>query len=307
MNNMPLDRRTFVQLAAGAVGMAYARPSKAAVEKKKFRLGMCVGIEGDPHESLAKVHELGLHSCQVITGQLSRQAEEALRSALQKYEIEATALTTFGPGEMVWDFLKGPVTIGLVPRGTRQARIDAIKQGSDFAAKLGIPAFQTHCGFIPEFPGDPLYEETVQALTEVVRHCQGNNQWFLCETGQESPVTLLRTIQDTRLDNVGVGLDTANLILYGKGNPVDALDVLGKYVHSVHAKDGFFPTDPNKLGEEVPIGKGKVDFKKVFTRLMELGYTGDITIEREISGPKQMEDIKQSIQYLQGVIQEVLG
>jgi sugar phosphate isomerase/epimerase len=136
----------------------------------------------------------------------------------------------------------------------------------------------------------------------VVSHCQANGQLFLYETGQETPVTLLRAIQDVGLDNQGVNLDTANLILYGKGNPVDALDVIGNHVRGIHAKDGFYPTDPRHLGKEVPIGQGKADFPRVIKRLKELGYRGPITIEREISGPQQIEDIRKAKVYLEKLI-----
>jgi len=78
--------------------------------------------------------------------------------------------------------------------------------------------------------------------------------------------------------------------------------VLGSRVRGLHAKDGLFPTDPHKLGEEVPIGKGKVDFPQLFRRLKELNYTGPVTIEREISGPQQMEDIRKSKAYLEKLI-----
>ncbi len=122
------------------------------------------------------------------------------------------------------------------------------------------------------------------------------------ETGQETPVTVLRVIQDSGMDNIGVGLDTANLILYGKGNPVDALDVLGTHVRSVHAKDGLFPTNPRKLGAEVAIGKGRVDFVRVISRLVELGYSGALSIEREISGPKQEADILEAKNFLEKII-----
>ncbi len=78
--------------------------------------------------------------------------------------------------------------------------------------------------------------------------------------------------------------------------------MVGTLVRGVHAKDGLFPTDPRKLGEEVPIGRGKVDFPKVIQRLKALNYTGAITIEREISGPRQIEDIRQSKAYLEKLI-----
>jgi sugar phosphate isomerase/epimerase len=78
-------------------------------------------------------------------------------------------------------------------------------------------------------------------------------------------------------------------------------------VHSVHAKDGKWPTDPSKLGEEVMIGKGLVDFKTVFTKLHKLGYSGAITIERETSGPQQVEDVKSEKIYLERILQGVMA
>jgi sugar phosphate isomerase/epimerase len=194
-----------------------------------------------------------------------------------------------------------------VPPTTRAARIDALRQASDFAKLLGIPQVQTHCGFIPEDPGNPLYAGTVEAVRTVAQHCQGNGQHFLMETGQETPTAMSRVIHDVDLPNLAVGLDTANLILYGKANPVDAVDILGPHVRSVHAKDGRWPTDPSKLGEEVLIGKGLVDFKQVFAKLHRLGYAGAITIERETSGPQQIEDVRQEKLYLERVLREVIG
>jgi len=78
--------------------------------------------------------------------------------------------------------------------------------------------------------------------------------------------------------------------------------VFGKYVRGLHAKDGLFPTDPKELGKEVPIGQGKVDFPSIIRRLKELNYTGAITIEREISGPQQIADIKKAKTYLESLI-----
>jgi sugar phosphate isomerase/epimerase len=302
-----LNRRSFLQIGTTVGAAALFTEPLFSLEKERLPLGLFISLDDDPESQVAKVHELGLPTCSVYLDDFERESATRLKSALDRYGIEATALTTLGPGEMVWDFLKGPSTIGLVPRNTRQARIDALKTASDFAAKVGIPALQTHCGFIPENPDDPLYEETVKAIHEVAGHCKGNSQWFLCETGQETPITLLRTILDVGLDNVGVGLDTANLILYGKGNPVDAMDVLEKYVRGAHAKDGLFPTDPRYLGQEVPISQGKVDFTRFITRLLQSGYRGALTIEREISGPQYIEDVKKAKLYLENVIDTVIN
>jgi sugar phosphate isomerase/epimerase len=136
----------------------------------------------------------------------------------------------------------------------------------------------------------------------VIDHCRKNGQKFLFETGQETPVTLLRLIEDLGGTDIGVNLDTANLILYGKANPVDALEVLGKYVYDIHAKDGLYPTDGRHLGKEMPLGQGKVDFPRFITRLKELGYDGPITIEREIGGEQQRRDIQEAVKFLGGLL-----
>ena len=147
-----------------------------------------------------------------------------------------------------------------------------------------------------------MYKETIEAIREVVSYCKQNGQNFRYETGQETPITLVRAIKDVGLDNQGVNFDVANLILYGKANPVDAVEIVGPYVQGVHAKDGLWPTGPRNLGKEVPIGQGKVDFPRVIRRLKELNYRGAITIEREISGPQQMEDIRKEKVYLEKLI-----
>ncbi len=131
---------------------------------------------------------------------------------------------------------------------------------------------------------------------------KSNGQYLLFETGQETPVALRRVIEAVGTGNLGINLDSANLILYGKANPVDALDVFGKFVRGVHAKDGLYPTDGQNLGEEVPIGQGKVDFPALIDRLKELGYSGALTIEREISGPEQIKDILEAKAFLEKLI-----
>jgi len=297
-----LDRRNFLKVtaAAGAAGLMSGLPAASAL--KGIRLGLIIGMGKNPDKALQKVHDLGVPTCQVQTEDFSDTMLEGIRAAVQKFNLEVTALNTSGPGPQKYDFYEGPLTIGVVPRQYRAQRIAHLKQASDFAKKLEIPALHTHFGFIPENPNDQLYKETLQALREVATYLKANGQMMLYETGQETPITLLRAITDVGLDNQFVNLDTANLILYGKGNPLDALDVIGKLVRGTHAKDGLFPTDPKQLGEEVPIGQGKANFPKLIPRLKELGYDGPLTIEREISGPRQMEDIKKEKVYLEKLI-----
>jgi L-ribulose-5-phosphate 3-epimerase len=311
-----MDRRTFLSAASAAAiatgfhpHIAFAEPDATGL--KPMELGLLVSPYGNVESTIKRVHDMGFSNCFLsLDGYINKFTPDAAKEIgdlLKKYEVVATTVEVVGPGPLEWNFLQGPATIGVVPPKTRAARIDALRQVSDFAKQLGIRQVQTHCGFIPEDPADPLYPQTVEAIRKVTEHCHGNDQYFLMETGQETPTTMSRVIRDANLPNLAVGLDTANLILYGKANPVDAVDILGKHVRSVHAKDGRWPTDPSKLGEEVMIGKGLVDFKTVFTKLHKLGYTGAVTIERETSGPQQIEDVKGEKIYLQKILDEVLA
>lgn len=310
-----MNRRQFVA-AAGALmmseGMLPDLSSLAATDKVGLRameLGLLINPCSAPEETIRRVRDLGFTNCflsldDYIGGFTAERAKE-LRDLLAKYRITATTVEVVGPGPLEWNFTRGPATIGLVPPGTRTARMEALFQLSDFARMLSVGQIQTHCGFIPEDPADPLYRGTVDAIRQVAAHCRGNGQYFLMETGQETPTTMSRMIRDVGAPNLAVGLDTANLILYGKANPVDAVDILGPHVRSIHAKDGRWPTNPSELGQEVLIGQGLVNFHEVFSKLLRLGYSGAITIERETSGPQQIEDVREEKVYLEKVLKEV--
>ena len=309
-----MDRRMFLGAASAALIAEVGSPLRALAAMtptpfKPMALGLMIKPFDAPEATIRRVHDLGFSTCFLsLDGYINGFTPDAaaqLQDLLSKYAVTATTVEVVGPAPLEWNFLRGPSTIGLVPPRTRAARIDALRQVSDFAKTLGIPQVQTHCGFIPEDPADPLYPGAVEAIRTVAQHCQANGQHFLMETGQETPTTMSRAIRDVAMPNLAVGLDTANLILYGKANPVDAVDILGPHVRSVHAKDGRWPTDPSNLGAEVLIGQGLVDFKAVFTKLHRFGYAGAITIERETSGPQQIEDVRQEKIYLERILKGI--
>src|SRR5271157_668332 len=303
-----LNRRRFLQVSAavGTAGLMSSVPAAPAMPAgKPFRMGIFIGVAKDPDAALKRVHDFGVPTCQAATDDLSDRVYNGLKAAMEKYGNEVTAINTSGGPPNSYTFYEGPLTIGVVPRKYRQQRIDNFKRASDFAKRLAIPALHTHFGFIPENPNDPEYEGVVVALREVATHIKGNGQMMLYETGQETPITMLRAITDVGVDSQFVNLDCANLILYGKGNPLDALDVIGHLVRGMHAKDGLFPTNPKEIGEEVAIGKGKANFPKLIPRLKALRYTGPLTIEREISGPQQFEDIKKEKVYLEKLVAQL--
>lgn len=293
--------------AAAVPGLLQRR---AEAQGGRPRLGVVIDASRQELVDAAfqRVRDFGLPTCQIHAGsEPSVSLAEPIKQAMAKYKVDGTAIMTLGPGRIEWTFYGGPRTCGIVPRDLRAKRVDALKKAADLARACDIPAIHTHCGFIPEDPNEPLYAEAVSAIKDVASHCKANGRIFMMETGQESPITLLRAIQDTGLDNVHVNLDVANLILYGKGEPVGAIDVLGPHIRGLHAKDGLYPTDPKALGKEVPIGQGRVNFPEVIRGLKRLRYTGPITIEREISGPRQQADIRASKVYLEKLIAEIYG
>ena len=261
-------------------------------------------------KSFIKLRAFGFASCQLCSWEPEKWTDEnadGIRALAEKHGIEISSFWCGWEGPKVWDFYEGQRTLGLVPPQYREMRVKNLCDGADFAHRIGLTDVATHMGFIPECPFDPNFEPLCDAIRTVAQHLKKNGQYLLFETGQETPVTMLRCFEQVGMDNLGVNLDTANLILYGKANPVDALDVFGKYVRNLHAKDGFYPVNGHDLGEEVRLGDGKVDFPALFRKLKELGYDSYVTIEREISGEQQDEDIRHAKVYLETIINEVYG
>jgi sugar phosphate isomerase/epimerase len=305
-----MKRRVFFASAlSGAAGAsAQGKRSTGARKGRDASADMVLGIIrglGDPDVEFAKVKELGFGTCQLSGGDLSSDLARRVKDALAKHGVRPTSLICMGPGEYKWNFYEGPKTIGFVPREMRAERTAHLKQGIEFCRDADIPAVCAHFGFIPEDPNDVLYGEFITVVKDIAGYAKDRGISVYFETGQETPVTLLRAIEDIGTGNLGVNYDTANLILYGKANPLDGLDVIGPFVRSLHAKDGLYPTNPRELGREVPIGEGKVNFPGVIRKLKELKFRGHITIEREISGPRQIEDILRSKRYLENLIRTV--
>ena len=249
-----------------------------------------------------RVQQFGLDVCQLSVWagpEATPEVADVVREESARTGVRICAVWGGWPGKAEWNFTGGPTTLGIVPREMRRERLDALKHEADFAQRCGAPALITHVGFIPENITDPMFDEVVEAIREIAVHCDQLGLGFWFETGQETPVTLLRTIKRVGTGNMGINLDPANLILYGKGNPVDALDVFGQYVTNIHVKDGMYPTDPDKLGEEVKPGLGKVNFPVFVKRLKEIGFDGDWIIEREIpEGDEQTRDIRETVENL---------
>lgn len=268
-------------------------------------LGTMVGLGPELEAGFAQVRALGLRTCQLACWNPSQRTPALARTVRAQARAQGIEISSFWAGHSgaaEWNFTGGPGTIGLVPPATRATRVAEYEAGAAFAAAIGAPSLTTHAGFLPEHPGDPAFPAVVGALATVAQACQRQGIGFWFETGQETPIALVRVIRALGMDHVGINLDPANLILYGKGNPVDAVGVFGGLVRGMHAKDGRYPTDPAQLGHETPLGEGQVDFPALLRALRQVGYSGCVTIEREITGEQQRADILRAIAFLRPLL-----
>lgn len=261
----------------------------------------------DLKEQFKEMVKMDIYSCQlgITPDTATKENAEYVLECVKETGVEISSVWAGWSGPTEWNFTMGPEVLGLVPVAYRAMRYNEMLKASEFTEMIGVENMITHVGFIPENMNDPLFAGTVGVLRKLCKIMKERGQFFLFETGQETPVTLLRTIETVGTGNMGINLDTANLILYGKANPVDALDVIGKYVRDTHCKDGFYPTTGTELGREVRLGDGKVDFYGVIKGLKELGYQGPLTIEREILGDEQVRDIIYAKKYLEDIKQKL--
>lgn len=268
---------------------------------EKWPIGVFTSVDAGLGVKLEVAHELGVPTIQVhAPAAASRTQENADKflARLKEFGIQLTAVFGGFEGESYADIPTVVRTVGLVPPETRAARTQELKEIADFARVLGCDVVGLHLGFIPHDASDPLYGEVLEVTRDVCDHCKSNGQNLHLETGQESADGLLQFIGDVARDNLFINFDPANMILYGTGEPIEALKKVGKFVRSVHCKDGTWADNPGQQwGEETPLGSGDVGIETYLRTLDEIGYTGPLTIEREIASEpeRQKAEIGQAV------------
>ncbi len=271
----------------------------------EYKIGVIMPLAEFVRDGPEQLEALDLHWVQLNCWDVALYTEENLQRTREALEggIKVASLWAGWGRPAVWDFVDGPLTLGIVPAAYRATRMEMLKRGADFAGELGLTDVTTHMGFIPENPATTEYREVVAAVRELALYCRQRDLYLNFETGQETPTTLMRIISDVGTGNLGINLDPANLLLYGKANPVDAVDIFQDAVRGVHVKDGEYPTDPRYLGEEKPVGEGRVGFDRLVPKLLSYGYEGAWIIEREISGPQQKEDIRKARALMEDILE----
>jgi sugar phosphate isomerase/epimerase len=253
---------------------------------EKWPLGVFASIDAGLGVQLSVAKELGVPTIQLHAPHAKSRTEEKAKEFLGRLdELSITITAVFGgfEGESYADIPTVHRTVGLVPPETRAERTREMGEIADFAKLLGVKVVALHLGFVPAERSDPMYPDVIQVTRQLCDHCRRNDQNLHLETGQETAEILVRFIEDTERDNLFVNFDPANMILYGAGEPIAALEKVGKYVKSVHCKDGKWAKNPGKeWGQEVPLGEGDVGMENYLRTLAKIGYTGPLTVEREI-------------------------
>ncbi len=265
-------------------------------------------------DSIKLAGQMGFDGIQVYatTGEFSpetldRNGRNEIKSLLSENHLEISALC----GDMGGH--------GFEIEADNPARIDKTKAIIDLAREFDVPVVTTHIGVIPADKTHPRYAVMRDALTECGRYAAEHGVTLAIETGPESAKTLLAFLEDTE-GGVGVNLDPANFVMVTGQDPVEAVDLLGKYIVHTHAKDGVMlrATDPeiiyNCFAEggiealnvadyflETPLGEGKVDFDAYIAALRKVGFDGYLTIERE-TGKDPVSDIRSAQNTLKKLI-----
>lgn len=265
-------------------------------------------------ESIKLAGKLGFDGIQIYatTGEfspevLTAERKSEVRSLLMENHLEISALC----GDMGG--------YGFQIESDNAERIQKTKRIIDLAEEFEVGVITTHIGVIPENKDNPRYSVMLDAMCKCGEYAADKKITLAIETGPEKASTLLSFLQDTN-GGIGVNLDPANFVMVTGQDPVEAVQVLGKYIVHTHAKDGVMlkQTDPEIIYDcfakggiealnvadyflETPLGVGNVDFTKYINALRGIGYDGYLTIERE-TGENPISDIQKSLNTLRNII-----
>ena len=272
-------------------------------------LGHDIGIcswslrPADMADLIGKVQSLGLTHLQLGLGDLLSLDDDARADAVTQLRdsgLKITATMISFPGEDYASIASIRRTGGLVPDERWEERHTLLIRAAQLSKLLGVAQLTTHVGFIPA-PNDANYQTLVDRISNIAKPLADAGLELLMETGQESASELLQFLNNCRSKNFGVNFDPANMILYGSGDPIEALKTLGRHVRHVHVKDATRSKSPGiEWGREVPFGDGQVPHDGFIRALRQINYAGPLVIERE-AGNDRTTDVRYAIETLQSL------
>jgi L-ribulose-5-phosphate 3-epimerase len=269
-------------------------------------------------EGLKKAKEVGAEGVQIyaVSGEmdpanLNASQRKELKEYIQSLGLEISALCGDLGGH------------GFQDKNANEAKVEKSKRILDLAVEMGTNIVTTHIGLVPDDPNSEVYESMQNACDELSRYAKSMNAYFAIETGPETAAHLKSFLDTLSTNGVSVNFDPANMVMVTGDDPVQGVHILRDYIVHTHVKDGiryrevdpreiygaigYEPMDHGKIAQmvssgeifrEVPLGEGKVDFDAYFAALRDIGYTGYLTIEREV-GDQPEVDIRNAVQFIQ--------
>lgn len=300
------NRRDFLKVSIGAaLGAAVAARAAwaGAPESLAQRLAVCSwSLEPASAQDLfAKLAQTGLSRVQIALDPIRENKggawnDFAADAAKKRVTLVSGMLGTVGEDYTTLETIRK--TGGVVPDATWPQTWKNVQADAQVALKLNLQLVTFHAGFLPHEESDPSFAKLVGRIRQIADLFAVQGMSIALETGQEAPQTMATFLKKLERKNVGVNLDPANLILYDKGDPVEAVKVLGSWVKQVHVKDAVRTRTPGTWGEEVVVGTGQVNWKAFFQNLQAVKFTGNLCIERE-AGKQRVADIKVAKQFVE--------
>jgi sugar phosphate isomerase/epimerase len=274
----------------------------------KWNIGACswsLQVKSVPElEELLK--KVGLEWTQIALGDPNHaswaedDATFIARVAKASFKVSAAMLGFPGEDYTTPDHIRR--TGGFGDPTTRAERLKTLDWGLKKTKALGLSILSIHAGFIPE-KGDPGRRDFIDTLKRALDAAGRENITLAFETGQETAALLRATLDELKHPRAKVNFDPANMLLYDKGDPIEAVKILGADIVHVHAKDANRTTVPGAWGQEVPLGQGQVDMAKFIEALKAVGFQGTLAIEREVGDQQaRIRDIAYGVDVLRKLV-----
>jgi len=259
------------------------------------RLAVCTWSlqPADPHDLIAKLRATGIPRVQLALIPLVNHpkvwgdTERLLRE--NHIEVVSGMVDCVGEDYSTLDSIR--ITGGIKPDPHWPQNRRNFTAAAALAKKMGLKLVTFHAGFLPHSAKDPAFVTMRQRLDEIADMFMVHNILVGLETGQETAAELANLLNLLNHPNIGVNFDPANMILYDKGDPVEALRVLAPWIRQVHIKDATRTKVPGTWGAEVPVGTGEVDWRKFFSTFRQVIFNVNLAIERE-AGNNRVADIR---------------
>jgi L-ribulose-5-phosphate 3-epimerase len=265
------------------------------------RLAVCSwSLKADSADNLIEqVRATGLSRVQLGLGPILNQPD-AWKNTGQRLKDAGIAIAsgmvgTVGENYSTLETIRQ--TGGIVPDATWPQTWERLQQAAPLAGQLGMKLVTFHAGFLPEDHKDPSFNKLIDRVRQIADLFAKQKVELGFETGQEKAAALKGFLQHLDRRDVGVNFDPANMILYASGDPIEALRTLGSHLKQVHIKDAVKTETPGTWGKEAVVGTGQVDWPAFLRTLDEVGFKGNLVIERE-AGTTRVEDVKQAKQFI---------